>query len=45
MENTNWALVKFDEIKYIAKSYETLEFSYLPMKLSLPQALTLYIFK
>lgn len=41
MENTNWAFVKFDEIKQIAKSYGTLEFSYLPMKQSLSQASTL----
>lgn len=40
MENTNWALVKFDEIKYIAQSYETFEFSHLPIKQSSYQALT-----
>lgn len=32
--NTNWAFVKLDEIKSIAKIYETFEFSYLPMKQS-----------
>lgn len=41
MENTNWALVKFDEIKYIAQSYETFEFSHLPIKQSSYQALTI----
>lgn len=34
MENTNWALVKLDEMKYIAQNYETFEFSSLPMKQS-----------
>lgn len=45
MEYTHQRLVKFDEIKYIAKNFDTFQSSHLAMKQRLPQALTLQIFK
>lgn len=44
MENTNWALEKLDEIKYIAKSYE--RWIFLPSsEVELTQAFTLQILR